>query len=90
MTMKKICKQFLVGVILLSLVVPFVPQYGPSTVLTENEMLTIVGGAAAVDCAAIAASFEVFCIGFGGDWVTCRVVAAMTYLACLAAKLLGL
>ena len=86
--MKGIVRQLLVALILLSLVLPFVQQFGYSSPLSRDEMSALVGGQKAVDCNVIAIFVEGMCTTLGGGWFTCVLIAAGAYLACLAANAL--
>ncbi len=59
-----------------------------SAPMTEYEMTCTIGGAAPLDCEAIAAGTYALCKGIGGGWLACTFVAAGAYLACVGANAL--
>ena len=86
--MKKILIQMLAGLLVISLVLPFVPQLRTSSPLSHDEMSRLVGGETAVDCGLLAAGVEAYCRLLGGGWLTCLIISGGTYVACLGANAL--
>lgn len=86
--MRKILKQLLVAMLLVTLVFPLLPISAASSSLSHDEMRLITGGKQAVDCGALAMTAQAFCYLVGGGSTTCSVVYGMAYVACLVTQIL--
>lgn len=86
--MKGLIKHLLIGLLLVSLVLPFVPYPAASSSLTQHEMSLITGGKLALDCGSVAALAQAFCYLCGGSDFTCSTVYTTTYIACVLSTFL--
>lgn len=59
-----------------------------STPMNKQEMSCVVGGEESLDCEAIAGATYAVCVGAGGGWLKCTIVAVGAYLGCLVANAL--
>jgi len=85
--MKKILKQLLVCMLLITLILPLLPVSTASSPLTQNEMRLITGGRAA-DCPGFATSIQVLCIMVGGGSTTCAIAYGIALVSCLVSSIL--
>ena len=86
--MKKILKQLLICMLLITLIVPLLPVSTASSPLTQNEMRLITGGKVAVDCG-VAASFAQFlCLLTGAGTTACSVAYGIVYVGCVVAQII--
>jgi len=86
--MKGLITHLLIGLVLVSLILPFVPLPAASSSLTQHEMSLITGGKLAIDCGSLAAAAEAFCYLCGGSLFTCSTVYTTAYIACILSKFL--
>ena len=86
--MKKFSRQLLVVLMLVSLVLPLIPAFAAPTSLSQNDMRLITGGKLSLDCSAVAAAAEAFCIIGGGSPGVCSWVYNLAYVGCLISKLI--
>lgn len=86
--MKKIVRSILVVLLVASAVFPISSQAEYPTLITDQALGTLYGGAEKVDCEAIALLVEASCYALGGGWLSCAIITAGAYLACLGANAL--
>ncbi|HTR81682.1 MAG TPA: hypothetical protein VMM58_08630 [Bacteroidota bacterium] len=86
--MKKILKHLLVALLLVSVILPVIPNSAASSSMTQNEMRLITGGKQSVDCGAVASTAEVLCYIVGGSSGLCSTIYGITYLGCVLSKIL--
>ncbi len=86
--MKKILKQLLVCMLLITLILPLLPVSTASSPLTQNEMRLITGGRVAVDCGAAASLAQFFCLLTGAGTTVCSVTYAIIYVGCVIGQIL--
>ena len=86
--MKKILKQLLVCMLLVTLIVPLLPISVASSPLSQNEMRLITGGKLSIDCGTAASVAQLFCLMTGAGSTACTVVYGIVYVGCLVGQIL--
>ncbi len=84
--MRNILSKVVIMLLLVSFVTPLVPAETAPQQLNTTQLQSLAGGQAPIDCDLMASGATTVCAMLGGGWLACAIVAAASYLGCLAAN----
>ncbi len=84
--MRNIVSKVVIMLLLVSFVTPLVPAGTEAQRLNTEQMQSVTGGKALIDCELMASGATTVCAMLGGGWLACAIVAGSAYLGCLAAN----